>query len=288
MSILSNANSSSTIVGVQWLQNRLKEGAVVVADVRFSPKDPLYGRSAYEAGHLPGAVFVDFKADLTDPPQEHGGRSPLPSAERVAKRFGELGIDRTSTVVVYEDTNGPAASRLWWVLKYIGVEDVKVLDGGYEAWVQAGLSVTEVKPEPTVHEWKPDVHEDWVVDVHTVRDVVNGTRKAKLVDSRDASQYLGLESPFDPVAGHIPGAVHLFWKDGLDVDGTWKSSAALAERFGELSKEEELIVYCGSGISATPNILALKEAGYSNVKLYAGSWSDWISYRDNPVATGEE
>ena len=113
----------------------------------------------------------------------------------------------------------------------------------------------------------------------------SGQSSAKLVDSRDAAQYAGLEAPFDPVAGHIPGALHYFWKDALHDDGSWKSPEQLSERFASLPKEEEIIVYCGSGISATPNVLALREAGYENVKLYAGSWSDWISYSENPVAT---
>ncbi|WP_282942472.1 sulfurtransferase [Paenibacillus sp. RC67] len=280
--------SNSAIVGIEWLQSRINEGNIVIADVRFNPKEAQYGRQAYDAGHLPGAVFIDFKAELTDPAGEHGGRSPLPSAEKLAKRFGELGIDTSTTVVVYEDVNGPAASRLWWVLQYIGVEDVRVLDGGFQAWTEAGLPVSVEKPVPIARELIPAVHEDWVVDVNTVKSVVDGNKDAKLIDSRDINQYLGLEAPFDPVAGHIPGAVNFFWKDGLESNGTWKSSQELEEHFGKLSKDEELIVYCGSGISATPNVLALKEAGFNNVRLYPGSWSDWISYKDNPIATGNE
>ncbi|MBE1445234.1 sulfurtransferase [Paenibacillus sp. OAS669] len=280
--------SNPAIVGIEWLQNRLKEGNIVIADVRFNPKEAQYGKQAYEAGHLPGAVFVDFKADLTDPAGEHGGRSPLPSPERLAKRFGSLGIDTSSTVVVYEDVNGPAASRLWWVLQYIGVEDVRILDGGFQAWAEDGLPVSTEKPLPEARVLIPAVKEDWIVDVHTVKAVVQGEKNGRLIDSRDRNQYLGIESPFDPVAGHIPGAVNYFWKDGLEARGTWKSSEELEQRFSGLSKEEELIVYCGSGISATPNVLALKEAGFKNVRLYPGSWSDWISYKDNPIATGDE
>ncbi|WP_036746486.1 sulfurtransferase [Paenibacillus sp. UNC451MF] len=279
--------SNSSIIGIEWLQSRIKEGNIVIADVRFNPKEALYGRQAYDAGHLPGAVFVDFKAELSDPAGEHGGRSPLPSAERLAKRFGELGIDRTTTVIVYEDVNGPAASRLWWLLRYIGVEDTRVLDGGYQAWTEAGLPVSVDKPQPAAREFIPAVHEDWVVDVSTVKAVVNGKKDAKLIDSRDRNQYLGLDAPFDPVAGHIPSALNYFWKDGLEAKGTWKSLQDLEKQFDKLSKDEELIVYCGSGISATPNVLALKEAGFKNVRLYPGSWSDWISYKDNPIATGD-
>ncbi|MCC3373748.1 sulfurtransferase [Cohnella sp. REN36] len=275
------------IANVEEARQLIEAGGVVVLDVRFSPKEPSYGREAYVKGHLPGASFVDFKADLTDPAREHGGRSPLPTPERLAERFGGLGIDREMAVLVYEDTNGPAASRLWWVLKYIGVSDVRVLDGGYEAWTAAGLPVTTETPQPAARCLEPAVREDWLADVHAVRAAIGDAGK-KLVDSRDASQYLGLEAPFDPVAGHIPGALNYFWKDGLGADDRWLSPDALRTRFGALGQDDEIIVYCGSGISATPNVLALREAGFRNVKLYAGSWSDWISYEGNPIATGEE
>ncbi|WP_284645558.1 sulfurtransferase [Paenibacillus silviterrae] len=280
--------SNSVIVNVEWLRERISEGNLVIADVRFSPKEANYGRRAYDAGHLPGAVFVDFKADLTDPALEHGGRSPLPTPERLAERFGALGIDTSTIVVVYEDVNGPAAARLWWVLQYIGVEDVRVLDGGFEAWKGAGMPITVEQPQPAVRRLAPRIREEALAAVEDVRSVVQGKRRATLVDSRDANQYLGLEAPFDPVAGHIPGALNFFWKDGLHKDGTWKPVEALQEHFAGLPKDEEIIVYCGSGISATPNVLALREAGFSRVRLYAGSWSDWISYPEHPTTTTED
>jgi thiosulfate/3-mercaptopyruvate sulfurtransferase len=284
--------TKSNIVQADWVEERLKQGGLVLADVRFSPKDPLFGIRAYERGHLPGAVFVDFKADLTAPAQEHGGRSPLPPAEKLAERFGELGIDRTTPVVIYEDSNGPAAARLWWVLRYLGHEEAYVLDGGYDAWTKAGYAVTTEKPAPTARTFVPQPRADWLVGVDEVRAVADGSSGGGsgtvLVDSRDAKQYLGLEAPFDPVAGHIPGAKHYFWKDALAADGSWLSPERLQERFAGIADTQEVIVYCGSGISACPNVLALTEAGFGNVKLYAGSWSDWISYPENPIATGEE
>lgn len=279
----------SNLVKAEWVQARLVEGEeIVIADVRFSPKDALYGRSAYEQGHLPGAVFVDLKADLTDPAGEHGGRSPLPTSERLARIFGGLGIDTSSTVVVYEDGNGPAAARLWWVLKYLGADRVYVLDGGYDAWVAAGLPVTTERPAPEPREFVPAVRPELLADVDEVRASSERRTGTALVDSRDARQYAGLEAPFDPVAGHIPGAVNYFWKDALNEDGSWKSPEQLRDRFAGLGASDEIIVYCGSGISATPNVLALEEAGFQKVKLYAGSWSDWISYSENPIATGDE
>lgn len=279
----------SNILSVRELQARLEQKErLVLADVRFSPKEGGYGREAYDRNHLPGAVFVDFKAVLTDPPQLHGGRSPLPSPEALAERLGVLGIDRSTPVVIYEDSNGPAAARLWWVLKYLGHEAAYVLDGGYTAWTAAGLPVTAEEPAAEPRTFEVALRPERLVGVEEARAASGGSGGAALVDSRDASQYRGLEAPFDPVAGHIPGAVNYFWKDALSADGTWKDAESLRGHFAGLDREREIIVYCGSGISATPNVLALEEAGYSNVKLYAGSWSDWISYPENPVATGEE
>jgi len=288
------SSASSTIVSVDWVQQRLNsQGALVLADVRFSPKESGYGRAAYEQNHLPGAVFVDFKADLTDPAQEHGGRSPLPSPERLAATFSGLGIDRQTPVVIYEDSNGPAAARLWWILKYLGHSEVYVLDGGFAAWTAAGFPVTTELPElenGTSRVFEPEVRSKLLVGVEEVRAVALQPNEGQtvLVDSRDANQYLGLEAPFDPIAGHIPGAVNFFWKDSLTADGLLKSAEELREHYEGLDTEQEIIVYCGSGISATPNALALEAAGFTNVKLYAGSWSDWISYSENPVVTGDE
>ncbi|MBP1996533.1 sulfurtransferase [Paenibacillus eucommiae] len=279
---------SSNIVDTTWVQTQLQAGAnLAIADVRFSPKEASYGRNAYDHGHLPGAVFVDFKADLTDPAREHGGRSPLPEQERLAGIFGGLGIDLDTPVVVYEDVNGPAAARLWWVLKYLGHEQVYVLDGGYSAWTAAGLPVTTEVPEPVSKTFNPILKPELLVGIEEVRSATKN-EETVLIDSRDANQYLGLEAPFDPIAGHIPSAVNFFWKDSLTETGNWKSAEELREQFSGVDPSQEIIVYCGSGISATPNVLALEEAGFRNVKLYGGSWSDWISYPENPIATGKE
>ncbi len=166
-----------------------------------------------------------------------------------------------------------------------------MLDGGYSAWTAAGEAVSA---EPVViaepREFVPAPRAGWLVGVDEVREASTSRAQGNvsIIDSRDAAQYAGREAPFDPIAGHIPGAANYFWKDALHADGSWKSPELLGERFADLPKEDEIIVYCGSGISATPNVLALFEAGYEKVKLYAGSWSDWISYSENAIATGEE
>jgi thiosulfate/3-mercaptopyruvate sulfurtransferase len=280
----------ANIVDVNWVRNRLNNDSskLVLLDVRYNPKDPNYGRAAYDKAHLPGAFFIDFKADLTDPPQEHGGRSPLPDPERLVALFGGLGIDSSVTIVAYEDGNGPAASRLWWLLRYLGHERTYVLDGGYAAWQEAGQPVTAAVAEPSPRKFVPAPRSDWLADVETVRTASSGTRPAILVDAREPSQYLGLTAPYDPVPGRIPGARSYFWQELLTADGRWRSPEELQRHFAGIASDSEVIVYCGSGISATPDVLALREAGFPNVRLYAGSWSDWISYPDNPIAFGEE
>ncbi|WP_409344623.1 sulfurtransferase [Paenibacillus sp. MBLB4367] len=277
----------SNIVKAEWVRARLGSGEIVIADVRFTPGDSLAGKEAYRSGHIPGAVFLDVKTDLSGPAGEHGGRSPLPEPSQLAEKLGSLGFDRSTPVVVYDGYGGPAAGRLWWLLKYLGHDEAYVLDGGYSHWAAAGLPVTSEEAVVAPRVYEPALRPELLADVNDVKAAL-GRKDVKLIDARDARQYLGLEAPQDPVAGRIPGAVNAFWKDALGADGLWKPAAEQRERFAGLSPDEEIIVYCGSGVSACPNALALSEAGFANVKLYAGSWSDWISFPNNPIATGNE
>ncbi|MCV4233024.1 sulfurtransferase [Virgibacillus sp. LDC1] len=278
----------SNVVSKEWVLEQLQSnpGQLVIADVRFSPGDPGYGFEAYRYEHVPGAVFVDLKKDLMDPPGEHGGRSPLPQPDELARRFGNLGIDASTPVVVYDDDLRPEGARLWWILKYLGHGSAYILDGGFASWKSAGYPLTSKKSELTPRVFQASVQKDWLADVNEVRAKL-GAAGVTLLDSRDWKQFTGETAPLDSVAGHIPGAVHAFWKDGMDEDGTWKGAERQRERFAGISPEDEVIVYCGSGLSACPNVLALQEAGYGKVKLYAGSWSDWISYKDHEIAAGE-
>lgn len=179
------------------------------------------------------------------------------------------------------------ASRFWWLLKYLGHDEVYILDKGYSAWKEAGYPVTEELPVEQQAVFTPKVRSEMLVNVEQVKDRLKRPGTV-LVDSREEKRYLGLEETIDPVAGHIPGAKQYFWKEGLQASGGWKDDSEQKARFADLRNADELIVYCGSGVTACPNVLALSEAGFDNVKLYAGSWSDWISYKDNPVATGKE
>ncbi|MBU5344874.1 sulfurtransferase [Paenibacillus lautus] len=278
----------SNLVSKEWVLEQLESNPnqLVIADVRFSPGNEGYGLEAYQREHVPGAVFIDLKKELMDPPGEHGGRSPLPQPDELARRLGNLGIDASTPVVVYDDDLRPEGARLWWILKYLGHGSAFILDGGFTGWKSAGYPLTSGKIEVTPRSFQASVQEEWLADVNEVRAKL-GAAGVTLLDSRDWKQFTGETAPLDPVAGHIPGAVHAYWKDGIDEDGTLKGAERQRERFTGIDPDHEVIVYCGSGLSACPNVLALREAGYRKVKLYAGSWSDWISYKDNEIAAGE-
>lgn len=267
----------------------LHEPNAVIADCRFVLGQPDAGRQAYRKGHLPGAVYFDLEKDLSGPKREHGGRHPLPDLDEFARKLGEAGIDESVTVAAYDDQGGAMAARLWWLLRFLGHPRVMIMDGGYTHWREAGYPVTGEEPAPRpVRQFGVRVRHELVAGMEEVRSKL-GRAGVVLIDSREGKRYRGEEEPIDPAAGHIPGAVNRFWKDNLAEDGMWKPGNALRGRFADLiAQDNELIVYCGSGVTACPNVLALAEAGRPDAKLYLGSWSDWVSYPDNPVATGEQ
>lgn len=275
------------IVPVKWLLARMYESDVVIVDCRFQLGQPDAGRKAYEEGHIPGAIYLDLEKDLSAPVDEHGGRHPLPDAAELAGLFSKSGISNESRVIAYDDQGGAMASRLWWLLSYLGHTNVFVLDGGFSAWKNAGCPVTTEQKVTIPASFVATVQHNMLVEVDEVRESL-GTGRFVLIDSREAPRYRGEVEPIDPVAGHIPGAINRFWAEVRHADGTWKNADEQRERFADLSPDDEIVVYCGSGVTACPNVLALQEAGFTKVKLYAGSWSDWISYSENPIAVGEE
>ncbi|MDF2925567.1 MAG: Rhodanese domain protein [Paenibacillaceae bacterium] len=283
------AQRDSYIMSQEQVLERLMSGKrQVLADCRFQLGQPGQGRLAYEQGHLPGAVYLDLEEDLSGPVGLHGGRHPMPDLGVLSLKLGERAIDRDTAVIVYDDQGGAMASRLWWLLRFMGHEQVYLMDGGFSRWQAAGYPVNDEPPLAA----KPKVFGSRVKNLQLV--VMEDVRQklewpgTVLIDSREPKRYRGEEESIDKKAGHIPGAVNRFWKDNLDADGLWKDREALKERFASISPDQEIIVYCGSGVTACPNLLALAEAGRPDAKLYLGSWSDWISHEENPVATGEE
>ncbi len=280
-------NPSSPLVPAAWLLEH--QNSVSLVDVRFALGKPDFGREQYQAGHLPGAVFLDLERDLSSPVRDDrvGGRHPLPDPEKLAGILSNLGIGDSSFVVFYDDPSsgqGFYAAHGWWLLRWLGHDQVAVLDGGLPAWLEAGGQLETGETPTSSATFTLKVRPEMVVDAGQV-----GSRSSStaLLDSRAAPRYRGEVEPLDWKAGHIPGATNMDWSDGLDSTGKFKTSLEQQERFSKLEDSEDVLVYCGSGVSAGANMLALELAGVKNAKLYAGSWSDWVSNPENPVATGD-
>ena len=257
---------------------------VTLLDVRWSlAGGPGYG--AYRAGHLPGAVFVDLDTDLSAPPGA-GGRHPLPSPEKFAATMRHAGVRRHVPVVVYDQRDGTAAARAWWLLRHHGHDRVRLLDGGYDAWVAAGGSVSDAEVSPRVGDFVPSPGSLPAVDADLA---ATAARSGVLLDARPAARYRGDAEPVDPVAGHIPGAISAPTSDNVDASGRFRSPDELRDRFCALGVSDRLqtVAYCGSGVTAAHEVLALALAGF-DAALYPGSWSHWITDPARPVVTGPE
>jgi thiosulfate/3-mercaptopyruvate sulfurtransferase len=255
----------------------------VIVDCRFDLADAAAGFLAYQKSHIPGAVYAHLDDDLSSPTGPFSGRHPLPSPAALASRFGRLGIDNGAQVVAYDDMNGAIASRLWWMLRYMGHEAAAVLDGGWQAWQRSGhpTSIGIEENEAAVFAGAPRA--DWTVISDEVEDAT------LLVDSRSPERYRGEIEPLDPVAGHIPGAINFDYERNFGPDGRLLSPDRLRQQLEEMlagTPPAETVFYCGSGVSACANLLALRHAGLGDGRLYIGSWSEWIRDPERPVATG--
>jgi thiosulfate/3-mercaptopyruvate sulfurtransferase len=257
-----------------------------VVDVRSSLADREAGRRAYRSGHLPGAIFLDLDTDLSDPPGRHGGRHPLPDPTRAAATFGAAGVGRETRVVVYDDAAGMIAGRLWWMLRWLGHERVQVLDGGVAGWLAAGGTLVTEVPRPAPVVFEPRVRDDVAVDRDWLLAHL-GDPGVVVVDARAPERYRGEVEPIDPRGGHIPGAINRPFAENLE-GGRFRPVAELADRYRDLQGAGTVVVYCGSGVSAAHDLMALEACGIAGARLYTGSWSDWVSFEDAPVALGAE
>ena len=269
--------SFGPLVSADWLREHLHEPDVRVIDFRWYLQGR-NGREQYQRAHIPGAVFVDLEA-VTG--RDGAGRHPLPAGSQFEAEMQGAGVNATTKVVAYDDSGGSVAARLWFLLGWFGHEAQGVLDGGLQAWGQPLDDLTPSVDEGNFHARQPD--RSRVLDFEAVRHV----RGVPILDARAGERYRGENEPIDPKAGHIPGAVSAPWMENLGPDGRFKSLGELRERFAALGAEQGAVVYCGSGVNATHDLLAMEVAGLRNGRLYAGSWSDW-SHRDAPVAIGKD
>jgi len=276
-------------VSAEWVHEKMKheQPNLVIFDTRFSLGDPTFGLETYKQEHIVGAQYLDLNKDLSGEVHVHGGGHPLPDPDTFAMKVGAEGVSNDTTVVVYDDGNDMFAARAWWTFYYMGHEHVYVLENGITGWKEAGYETTEQVTDLEPRTFTPHVKEDEIVHMEEVRDRI-GNQDSVLIDSRARDRYLGKSESMYAKSGHIPGAKNYFWQGVLDGDGSWKDEEDLQEHFKNIDKNKEIIVSCGSGVSACPNIIGLKKAGFTNVKLYPGSFSDWISYSDNEVEKNEE
>ncbi len=266
------------LVDCAWLAGQLNNPQVVILDCRFDLSDPQWGERQYRHSHIPGAYYLHLDQDLSAPLKRHGGRHPLPVTQEFASKMASLGVDFGKTLVVAYDSSRLAfAARLWWLLRYFGHDHVAVLDGGWLAWQEGQYPVSNTLDIPSPGNFIPQVRTDWIVDIETVKNYQN-CPEIILVDSRDRDRYLGKIEPLDPVAGHIPGAINLPWKEVTEPSQKIRSPLEQSQRWQKYQFGSPLVVYCGSGVTACVNLLSLEIAQINNAKLYPGGWSDWCSY----------
>jgi thiosulfate/3-mercaptopyruvate sulfurtransferase len=278
--------SAAPLVSVEELRSDPGRSGATLLDVRWELGwAPGAGRQQYLDGHIPGAAFIDLETALAGPPGD-GGRHPLPSANDFEAAMRDAGVSGERPVIVYDGSNSVAAARAWWLLRYFGHARVFVLDGGFSGWLAAGLAIEREAPAPTPGDFVPRAGGMPLLDASGAARLAAGG--GVLLDARAPERFRGESEPIDPVAGHIPGAANLPSPTLVDGTGRFLDAAALRERFGAVGASEgaEVGAYCGSGVTAAHEVLALEVAGLSGAALYVGSWSEWIRDPSRPVATG--
>ena len=276
-------NRFGPLVDTDWLTEHLDHSPLRVVDCRWYLGEPERGRVEYDGGHIPGAIYMSVDTDLSA--HSGPGRHPLPSPEEIADRLAAFGIGDRNFVVAYDDAGGGIAARLWWLLRSIGHRRVAVLDGGIQAWGAAGGALsTEVRS------WPPTtLSVAGTAQTIDQQELVKRLGKVILLDARASERYRGESEPVDAGAGHIPSARNLPHSGNLTANGVFRSAAELRNRYTEagVHDADDTVVYCGSGVTACHDILAMEVAGLGTATLYPGSWSDW-SASGRTIATGPE
>ncbi len=282
--------SYTTLISTQELATQLGNPNWVIFDCRFTLTDPEGGRKAYEAGHIPGARYVHLDDDLCSPMGSHTGRHPLPDPKVLTEKLCKWGVGINRQVVVYDDSYGSMAARMWWLLRWLLHPDVALLDVGFPKWAREKRPLAKETPAEGQNASCACLPErsQWVSAEDVMQAMQDG--KPRLIDARPDRRFTGEYEPFDPVPGHIPGSINWPYEENLDIDGTMLPPEALREQYQALMQgaaPHEVIHLCGSGVTACLNVLAMEAAGLPGSRLYPGSWSEWITDPSRPIATGE-
>ncbi len=283
------ANDFKTLIECSAAAPQLNNPDWCFCDCRFSLADAEAGKRAYAESHITGAVYMDLNRDLSGPiiPGKTG-RHPMPEIDALAKVFSAAGIDSKVQVVAYDAAGGPFAARLWWLLRWLGHDKVAVLNGGWQEWTKAGLPVSSQSTPRRARSFQASPRPALVANAAEVLSAVSN-RGSVLMDARGADRFRGENETIDPIGGHIPTAVSSPFTENLGPDGKLKDVTALKEKFAKAigsADGTKVINYCGSGVTAAHNILAMVHAGLGEPRLYPGSWSEWITDKQRPIATG--
>jgi thiosulfate/3-mercaptopyruvate sulfurtransferase len=284
---LSNFQS---LISADQAVDLLGNADIAIIDCRYDLFDSKKGQQDYQKAHLPGALYAHLKYDLAGPVIPGStGRHPLPDIAEFTKKLSAWGIDSNSQVIAYDDNSGAMAARLWWLLKWLGHDKVAVLDGGFDHWFENNHPVTDQISQPTPKNFTPNLQNQMLVSSKEMKELIH-TNEFLVIDSRAEERYLGITEPIDPVAGHIPGAANRFHKHNVNEKGVFKPKAHLEKEFNKLVNHkpaDKVIFYCGSGVTGANNVLAFFHSGSGLAKLYAGSWSEWITDPNRPIELGE-
>lgn len=281
---------ATTLVSTAELAAHLDDPHWIIVDCRFSLADTEHGRRAYAAGHIPGAHYLHLDEDLSSAITPQTGRHPLPDPQVLTAKLQALGVGVNRQVVVYDDSYGSMAVRLWWMLRWLGHPAVALLDGNFQTWVREKRPLSQDIPSVPHKGACPCLPERSAWLSTTEMEQIVSDSSHLLIDARNEMRFTGAVDPIDPVAGHIPGAINWVFEENLDIDGTYLPPEALRENYQALlggRSPTEVIHVCGSGVTACHNLLAMEIAGLSGSRLYPGSWSEWIRDPKHPIATGD-
>lgn len=280
----------SSLISAKELSNRIADPNLIIIDCRFDLGAPEWGKQDYLSAHIPRAIYADLNENLSSPVTPHSGRHPLPESDNFLTFLSQIGVDNEKTVVVYDTTSGSYAARLWWLLRSYNHDSVYLLNGGFQAWKEADYPLESGNNKGSPGYFEGRFSDDYCVDTHFVEKILDDPDYL-LIDARSPNRYSGEDEPIDSVAGHIPGAINIFHQQNLDSKGYFLSPEKLKELYQVANltdREENIILYCGSGVTSCVNLFALAEIGIDRARLYAGSWSEWIRDASRPKITPDE